>query len=123
MNRDQRPNSRDGPLDIDYASLLEEAANGDDRAWATLVRALTPRIHALIVANTRDAELAEEITQSVFVTVAQRVNDYVEQGRFEAWVFRIAMNRLRDEMRRRSRQARPVGDVGFPESERTGRED
>jgi hypothetical protein len=95
MNRDQRPNSRDGPLEIDYASLLEKAADGDDRAWEALVRALAPRIHALIVANTRDDELAEEITQSVFVTVSQRVNDYVEQGRFEAWVFRIAMNRQR----------------------------
>jgi len=123
MNCDQRLNSRDGPLEIDYASLLEKAADGDDRAWEVLVRALAPRIHALIVANTRDDELAEEITQSVFVTVSQRVNDYVEQGRFEAWVFRIAMNRLRDEMRRRSRHARPVGDMGFPESERSGRED
>ena len=103
--------------------MLRQAADGDDRAWTVLVRTLTPRVHGLILANTRDPELAEEITQSVFCTVAQRINDYVEQGRFESWVFRIAMNRLRDEMRRRGRQARPVGDVGFPEAEHSGRED
>lgn len=84
---------------------------------------LGPRVHGLIAANTRDDELAEEITQAVFCTIAQRINDYVEQGRFEAWVFRIAMNKLRDEMRRRGRQARPVGDVGFPEAQRSGRQD
>ena len=108
---------------MDYAQLLKAAAHGDDQAWSELVKALAPRVHGLIVANTRDPDLAEEITQSVFCTVAERVHDYVEQGRLEAWVFRIAMNRLRDEMRRRTRHAKPVGDVGFPEAQQSGRED
>ncbi len=116
-------NAGTNPLSTDLATLLQQAADGNEQAWAQLVRSLAPRVHALIVANTGDHELAEEVTQSVFVTLAQRVHDYVEQGRLEAWVFRIAMNRLRDEMRRRTRHARPVGDVGFPEAQRTGRED
>ena len=107
----------------EYSNLLEQAAAGDDQAWATIVAKLGPRVHGLIAANTRDDELAQEITQVVFCTIAARINDYVEQGRFEAWVFRIAMNKLRDEMRRRGRQARPVGDVGFPQAQRSGRED
>ena len=43
-------------------------------------------------------ELAEEITQSVFVTVASKLvgGGYTEQGRFESWLFRVAMNRIRD---------------------------
>ncbi|MCH2135065.1 MAG: sigma-70 family RNA polymerase sigma factor [Phycisphaerales bacterium] len=114
---------RDTVLAIDYANLLERAAEGDDQAWSQLVSELAPRVHALIVANARDHELAEELTQVVFCTIAQRINDYVEQGRFEAWVFRIAMNKLRDEMRRRGRQARPVGETGFPDTEDTGRAD
>ncbi len=54
--------------------------------------------------------MAEEITQSVFATLAAKVSrgEYVEQGRFEAWLFRIAMNRVRDEARRRRRQAPPT---------------
>jgi RNA polymerase sigma-70 factor (ECF subfamily) len=113
----------DGPLSNEYSTLLEQAAAGDDQAWATIVSQLGPRVHGLIAANTRDDELAQEITQIVFCTIAQKINDYVEQGRFESWVFRIAMNKLRDEMRRRGRQARPVGEVGFPASQRSGRED
>lgn len=56
---------------------------------------------------------AEEITQSVFVTVATKLasGDYDEVGRFEAWLFRIAMNRIRDEARRRKRHARPTDPV------------
>ncbi len=102
---------------------MARAAAGDDQAWAQLVADYAPRVHALLVANCRDHDLAEEITQSTFCTIASKVQTYVEQGRFEPWLFRIAMNRLRDEMRRRARQASPVsGEVLRPVA-RTGRED
>jgi RNA polymerase sigma-70 factor (ECF subfamily) len=57
----------------------------------------------------RDPELAEEITQSVFASVAGKLADYRDVGRFRSWLFQIAMNRLRDEVRRRGRQARAAG--------------
>jgi len=68
----------------------------------------------LVRSRSASAELAEEITQSVFVTVSAKLGDggYDERGRFESWLFRVAMNRLRDEARRVKRQAR----VSDPES-------
>ncbi len=55
-------------------------------------------------------DAAEEITQSVFVTIASKLasGGYTERGKFEPWLFRIAMNRVRDEARRRKRQATPT---------------
>jgi RNA polymerase sigma-70 factor (ECF subfamily) len=98
------------PEPDELQSRLMRASRGDSDAWRAIVAAFAPRIHGLLRAHCRDGELAEEITQSTFCTVAAKLGDYVESGRFEAWIFRIAMNRLRDEMRRRARQARPVGD-------------
>lgn len=94
----------------DLQSRLMRASQGDSDAWRAIVREFAPRIHGLVRSNCKDAELAEEITQSTFCTVAAKLGDYVESGRFEAWIFRIAMNRLRDEMRRRARHARNAGD-------------
>ncbi|MCE9619428.1 MAG: sigma-70 family RNA polymerase sigma factor [Planctomycetes bacterium] len=88
--------------------LLARAAQGDPAAWRVVVEHWSPRIFAYLRSNTRNEELAEEITQSVFCTVAQKLSEYVEQGHFESWIFRIAINRLRDEMRRRKRHARPM---------------
>ena len=101
----------------DIPELLERAGAGDARAWREIVDRSSPRVFAFLRNYTRDPELAEEIVQSVFCTVAQKLADYVEQGRFEAWLFRIALNRLRDEMRRRKKHARPMesdvlADVG-----------
>src|SRR5690606_35205157 len=103
----------DAPPD-DLPALLKAAGKGDDRAWRRLIDLYARRIYALARSRLGAGrhELAEEITQSVFATVATKLgNDheeaegggggaYAEQGKFESWLFRIAMNRIRDEVRR-----------------------
>lgn len=93
---------------------LAAAARGDESAWRQIVDAYSGRVFGLLVRQCRDRELAEEITQATFVKVVKKLGDYNESGKFESWLFRIAMNRLRDEMRRRKRQANPVDFAGTP---------
>lgn len=109
------PASHDSARDRATEALLAKAARGDADAWRAIVSAYAPRVHGLLVAQCRDDGLAEEITQSAFCTVAVKLGAYVESGRFESWIFRIAVNRLRDEMRRRARQARPTDDAPMRE--------
>ncbi len=91
-------------------STLRRAAGGDELAWRDLVDTYSPRVFGLVHAQCRNADLAEEITQSTFCTIVAKIGSYTELGKFEQWMFRIAINRLRDEMRRRKRQARPTED-------------
>ena len=88
--------------------ILARAVDGDERAWSEIIDLYSRRLFGLVLAQCRDPELAEEITQSTFCTVAAKLASYTEIGRFEQWLFRIGMNRLRDEMRRRRRQAIPM---------------
>jgi len=87
--------------------LLRAAARGEDSAWRTLMDLYGRRVFALAKSRFGRAELAEEITQSVFVTVATKLSSgqYTEQGRFEPWLFRVTMNRIRDEARRAKHRA------------------
>ncbi len=87
---------------------LRDAAEGDADAWRELVGHYAPRVFGLLRAQCGDDDLAEEIAQSTFCTLAAKIEQYVEAGRFESWLFRIAMNRLRDELRRRKRHALPT---------------
>lgn len=117
----------------EVAALLQAASRGDEEAWRAIVDLYARRVYALAksrlgrgrggsgqrdrsggpttgfggVAGWGGCELAEEVTQSVFVTVASKLvsGGYTEQGRFEAWLFRVAMNRIRDEARRAKRRA------------------
>ncbi|MDX2147172.1 MAG: sigma-70 family RNA polymerase sigma factor [Planctomycetota bacterium] len=94
----------------DLAGLLSRAAGGDAAAWRGLIDLYGRRVYAMVKSRVGGAELAEEITQSVFATIAVKLarQEYVEQGRFEPWLFRVAMNRVRDEARRARRQASPT---------------
>lgn len=100
--------------------VLRSAVGGDARAWERLVANFAPRIHGLVRAHVADSDLAMEIVQSTFTTVATKLAEYVESGRFESWIFRIAMNRLRDEMRRRRRHAKPMDQGHFDSAQRVG---
>lgn len=102
-------------------ALLNAAARGDQAAWRSLVEHFAPRVFGLLRAQCGDADLAEEITQSTFCTMAAKIESYIEAGKFEAWLFRIALNRLRDEGRRRARHAAPTDDVILATLTGTGR--
>ncbi len=92
-------------------AVLARARGGDEEAWRTLVRMYWRRVFALARSRCGRDDAAEEVTQSVFVTVAAKLGTegYAERGRFEAWLFRVAMNRVRDEIRRAKRWAANSG--------------
>lgn len=100
--------------------LISRIKSGDDSAWPELISMYTPRVFAMCKSRLQSPELAEEVTQSVFVTLATKLSQgseaYVEEGRFEPWLFRITMNRVRDEARRAKRHARPTDPTSLTES-------
>lgn len=112
-----RAGATEGPLldgqagrGSDLAELLDAAAAGDEDAWRVLVDLYARRVFALCRSRCGRSDVAEEITQSVFATIATKLTtgQYAERGRFESWLFRVAMNRVRDEMRRAKRHAEPI---------------
>lgn len=105
----------------DLERLLEGAARGEDAAWTELLGLYGRRVYALVRSRCGSEELAEEITQGVFVSVATKMREgsYTERGRFESWLFRIAMNRVRDvaraKKRRKTTGLESAADVRAPE--------
>jgi RNA polymerase sigma-70 factor, ECF subfamily len=94
--------------------MLRAAGGGDAEAWRGLIEAYSGRVYGLVYRRCGDRELAEEITQATFVKVVGKLGEYREVGRFEAWLFRIAINALRDEMRRKGRHAVSVDFASTP---------
>ena len=95
----------------DLAPLLRAAAAGDQAAWREIVSLYSRRVFALARSRCRNSDVAEEITQSVFATIAMKLGagEYAERGRFESWIFRVAANRIRDHIRRVKRRPEAAG--------------
>lgn len=99
--------------------LVRAAIRLDDGALAQLVDRYHGRVYGLLYRLTRSRETAEDLTQETFLRVVRTIGGYTHDGRFEAWLFRIAANLARDHGRRRTRRGVPVSlDSGGSEGGR-----
>ena len=85
------------------AKLLARCQAGDRTAWDTLVEAYWQRLYGYAVRATGNNELAQDLVQETILRIVQRLDRYTDQGKFEAWLFRILVNLVRDHGRSLSR--------------------
>jgi RNA polymerase sigma-70 factor (ECF subfamily) len=85
----------------DDDALMTAAARGDAHAFAALVERWAPRLHAFLARSLSSRADAEDLTQETLVRAWRSAGRYAPQGRFAAWLFRIAGNLARQELRRR----------------------
>lgn len=81
----------------DFVSL---ARMGDERAFASLVEQLQPRVYRWALTYARDSDEADEIAQETFVLIYRQLEQYRGDAPFEAWVFKIT-RRVADQRRRK----------------------
>lgn len=85
------------------AVLLARCQRGEKAAWDALVDAYWQRLFGYALRATHNAELAQDLVQETFLRILQRIDGYHDQGKFEAWLFRILVNLVRDHGRSLSR--------------------
>jgi len=90
------------------AELIQRAQRGDSGSFERLVDEFAGRLYGFVFRSTGSRHDAEDLTQEVFVRVVRMIRDYQHEGRFEAWLFRIAANLVRDRLRRIRRAPRVV---------------
>jgi RNA polymerase sigma-70 factor (ECF subfamily) len=88
------------------AGLVSQCRRGDPQAFEQVFALYRGPLYAYLARATGDRHEAEDLLQDVFVRLVENLDRYEESGRFEAWVFRIAANRVRDWARRRKRAER-----------------
>ena len=74
------------------AALIYRTLNGDDNAFAELVKKYQKQVHALVWRKIGDFHTAEEITQDVFLKAYQRLATLKKPQSFVSWLYVIAAN-------------------------------
>jgi RNA polymerase sigma-70 factor (ECF subfamily) len=77
---------------FDEQALLSRCRDGQNEAFADLVRKYQDRIYNLIFRMTGVAEDAEELAQEVFLKAFENIRTFRGGSRFYTWLFRIAKN-------------------------------
>ncbi len=89
--------------DSELAKLIGRAQAGDPTAFDLLIDAYARRLHGYLYRLIGSRDEADDLVQEVFLRVVRMIPTYSHDGRFEQWLFRIAINLARDRIRKQRR--------------------
>ena len=99
--------------DVGDGDLVRRARRGDEAAFAGLVRLHQDQVYRLALRMV-GPDAAEDVAQQAFVKAWQALDRFDERAAFGTWLYRIAINACRDELRRASRERPvPLDDVAW----------
>jgi RNA polymerase sigma factor (sigma-70 family) len=82
-------------------ALLERARQGDKNAQGKLVQVWYKRIYNFAYKFFYDHDLAMEVSQKTFISMHRNLVGLQDVTRFKSWLYTIAVNYCREELRKR----------------------
>jgi len=90
-------------LDIADNDVVARFLDGDERAFQELVERYQVRLLNFIYRTIGDRERAEDLVQEVFLRVYRHIHRFDRSKKFSTWVYTIASNLAKNELRNRAR--------------------
>jgi RNA polymerase sigma-70 factor (ECF subfamily) len=84
--------------------LIASFQNGNEQAYVELVRRYRDRLMTFVFRFLGDMDLSEDIVQDTMVKVYTHKHYYKEIAKFSTWIYTIAGNLAKTELRKRKRR-------------------
>jgi RNA polymerase sigma-70 factor, ECF subfamily len=97
------PSVREQLRTLDDAAVVTAFLDGEERAFAELVERYQTRLLNFIYRTIGDREKAEDLVQEVFIRVYRHLHRFDRTKKFSTWIYTIASNLAKNELRNRSR--------------------
>jgi RNA polymerase sigma-70 factor (ECF subfamily) len=101
--------------ELDESALIRAAQNGDEDAFARLVRAYDQSVLRLAMNLLRSPEDARDVYQEAFLRVYRNLHNFRFDCSFHTWLYRIVTNLCLDQLRKRKVRKEESSVVGTPE--------
>ena len=88
---------------MDDAAVVTAFLDGEQRAFEELVDRYQARLLNFVYRTVGDRERAEDLVQEVFIRVHRHLHRFDRSKKFSTWVYTIASNLAKNELRNRSR--------------------
>jgi RNA polymerase sigma-70 factor (ECF subfamily) len=99
----EKPRADERSADLE---AIRKCRAGDREAFGDLVGRWQDRIYGAVYRMVRDAETARDLAQETFVKAYTKLDSFQGGSAFGTWLYAIALNQVRGEMRKRSAQKR-----------------
>src|SRR5919109_2094794 len=95
-------------------ALMERLREGDVRAFDALFERYAGAIHRFLTLRVGDGARAEDLTQETFLSVIRARGRYLAGRSFRQWLYAIASNAARHELRALRREGARLQKVAVP---------
>lgn len=92
-------------MDTSDNKLIEEYLNGEDEAFAKLLKKHLSSVYNFLYRLAGDRETAEDLAQETFVKVWKNLKNFDRNRSFKAWIFTIAKNTTFDYFKKKKEVA------------------
>ncbi len=79
-------------LNIIEADLIKGCLNGDSKMQEELYKRFAPKMYAVCLRYSNNAENAQDLLQEGFIKIFRNLNRFRGDGSFEGWIRRIFVN-------------------------------
>ena len=86
--------------------LIERLKKGDDAAFKIIVDTWQDMVYNTSLGIVQNTEDAQDVAQEVFVQVYESVNQFKGDSKFSTWLYRIAVTKSLDHIRKKKRKKR-----------------
>lgn len=99
---------------IPDGDLVQAARAGDERAFGTLVERHHAGVYRLALSFVSDTDTAQDVAQDTFLKAFRALDGYRGDAPFRSWLFTIAANEAKAQLRRRVRRKETALDDAGP---------
>ena len=89
--------------ELDDSGVVAQFLAGEKRAFNELVERYQTRLLNFVYRTTGDRERAEDLVQETFIRVYRHLHRFDQTKKFSTWIYTIASNLAKNELRNRSR--------------------
>lgn len=88
---------------MEEKELVRLSREGSEEAFAELVKIYKIKVFNLAYSLTRDRDVADDLAQEAFIKAYYALPRFQSRSGFGTWLYRIAINHVRDYLRKKSR--------------------
>ncbi len=95
--------------------VVKLAQQGDKEAFSVLVRNYQNKVFGLAINIVRNHETADDLAQEIFIKAYQALPRFRFQSEFSTWLYQIAINHIRDHLRKHKKEKNDLRLDEIPE--------
>jgi RNA polymerase sigma factor (sigma-70 family) len=91
---------------MEEIELIKKITKGDENAFKLIYELYSKRIFNTVLHFLQNQSDAEDITQEVFIEIFRSISGFKHNSKFFTWIYRIAVTKSLDFIRRKKRKKR-----------------